>query len=216
MNRLMVPRAPRAITNAVRTFCKKVVAGSKPIYLDTRPVPGARIDDCFAVVERQVAQKGGERVLGWQIWQHAQIMIEAEFHAVWRDPSGVLRDITPKPGGISRILFLQDASRRYEQRQVNNIREALLDTHEVRELIAAANAQFEFMDRGERALEHGIIALRGRDRDEWLALQQRAEAASYHVMQAMSEREADAPVSRVRPLDAKARNERKRSRRAQR
>jgi hypothetical protein len=213
MNRLMVPRAPRAITDAVRSFCKKVVAGSKPIYLDTRPVPGARIDDCFAVVERQVAHLGGERVLGWQIWQHAEIMIEAEFHAVWRDPSGTLRDITPKLGGISKILFLHDPGRRYEQRQVNNIRQALLDTPEVRELIAAANAQFEFMDRGERAFEHGTLTLRGRDRDEWLALRQRSEAASYHVVQAMEEREAGPPVSRVRPLDAKARNEKKRARR---
>lgn len=78
-----------------------------------------------------------------------------------------MNDITPKPGGISQILFLHDPNRRYEQRQVNNIREPLLDALEVRELIAAADAQFEFMDRGERGREHGTITLRGRDRVEW-------------------------------------------------
>jgi len=213
----MIPRAPLAITTSVRSFCKRVTAGSQPLYLDTCPVPGAAIDNCFAVVERQVALRGGERVLGWQIWELPGVMIEAEFHAVWRDPSGTLRDITPKPDGISKILFLPDPGRTYEKRQVNNIRQPLSNTFEVREFIAAADAQFEFMDRGERAHQHGQIALRGRERDEWLALRQRAEAASINVLQALAEQGPESsPVSGVQQTDTKGRNAKKRARRSQR
>jgi hypothetical protein len=214
---MMVPRTPRAITEAVRSFCRRVVAGSQPVYLDTRPVPGAALDDCFAVVKRRVALGGGERVLGWQIWEHPGLMIEAEFHAVWRDPSGRLRDITPKPNGISSILFLPDPSRGYEERQVNNIREPLWDTPEVRELIAAADARFEFMDRDERAYQHGKIVLRGGDRDEWMAILRRSQFASVDAMQAVTGRENETPTPKKRQqADARSRNAKKRARRAQR
>lgn len=145
-------------------------------------------------------------------------MIEAEFHAVWRDPAGVLRDIAPKPDGISRILFLRDPSRRYESRQVNNIREALWDSLEVHELIAAANARFEFMDRGERAHQHGKIALRGRERDEWLALQDRWETATVNLQEAIAagHRPPAAATRQPAQLDLIDRNAKKRARRAQR
>ena len=216
----MVPCTPRAITEAVRSFCRGVAAGSQPVYLDARPVPGAAPDDCFAVVARRVALRGGERVLGWQIWEHPGLMIEAEFHAVWRDPSGRLADITPKPEGISSILFLPDPSRSYEGRQVNNIREPLWDTPEVREFIAAADARFEFMDRDERSYQHGKIVLRGRDRDEWMGLLRRSQFASVDVMQAVTDRQDEAPPASAprkhQHADARSRNAKKRARRAQR
>lgn len=55
---------------------------------------------------------GGSVVTGWVIWQaKAARFIEAEFHSVWCDPTGVLLDVTPRKDGERFVLFVRDVRR---------------------------------------------------------------------------------------------------------
>ena len=76
----------------------------------------------------KVEKNGGGFQYGWQIWEWPDVMIEAEFHAVWNSPQGILIDITPKQIDTHKILFLPDANRTYEGKQVNNFRQPLRQT----------------------------------------------------------------------------------------
>jgi hypothetical protein len=109
------------------------------------------------------------------------VFLEAEFHAVWRDPDGRLIDVTPVPTAIDRILFLADPSRTYEGRQVNNIRRALSDNPAIKDFFRAADDEFDLMNRGTRADKHGTLALHGPDKDEWLGAEARKSAAMLDI-----------------------------------
>jgi hypothetical protein len=116
----------------------------------------ARALDCFPVVARHVDRAGGEPCYGWRIWELPWAYVEAEFHVVWRSPDGELVDITPTQTGISRILFVPDPSAVYEGRQVKNVRRALSPNSLVDEFFRAADAEFEFLNRGSRANEYTL------------------------------------------------------------
>jgi hypothetical protein len=147
-----------------------------PRHLDFAPVIGAQPRDCFPVVQRQIDQHGGSICYGWQIWEWPDVFIEAEFHAVWRDTDGKLHDITPKDLPFEQILFLEDPIRRYEGKQVNNIRRAISSRPEVQEFIDASDADFEFMNRGERANQDSL-SLTPTENAELMAIKGRALTA---------------------------------------
>jgi hypothetical protein len=151
-----MPTAPKAITELITKFCEQIAPGSRPVYLPITPAEGAKEANCFPTVAQQVIQHGGEAVIGWQIWEIENVLVEAEFHAVWRDPQGTLQDITPKPGGTDQILFLPDPARRYQGRQVDNMRQPISGSPAVTELIAASEAEFEFFNRNDRADRHEV------------------------------------------------------------
>ena len=138
------------------------------MYLDVQPVAGAATLDCFPVVERRVQEQGGEICYGWRIWEWPEVMLEAEFHAVWKDAEGHLHDITPLPAvaNANRSLFIPDPIRRYQSRQVNNVRWALTDRSEIHAFMAATDAEFELLNRGDRADQHGEIVLTGDEAQE--------------------------------------------------
>jgi hypothetical protein len=125
MQRIMHPTTPKTISLAVQKLCSELVSEGVPLYLKVTPKSYEEANDCFIVVEREVAERGGEVCFGWTIWEWPSVFIEADFHAVWRAPTGELIDITPKQLPIERILFLPDIVRRYEGKQVKNVRRAL-------------------------------------------------------------------------------------------
>ena len=87
-------------------------------------------------------------------------MIEAEFHAVWVDPDGNYRDVTPKEmPGIKQILFLPDPALVYGGRQIDNVRVPLRDDALIKDFIKAAEQYYEATNRGELADYHGPMAL---------------------------------------------------------
>jgi hypothetical protein len=80
------------------------------------------------------------------------VLLEAEFHAVWRDASGARVDVTPKAiPGIDHIFFLPDPALDYKGRQIDNRRVAITGDPTVEEYIVAAEAWFDVLNRGERA-----------------------------------------------------------------
>lgn len=164
---------PPTISDPIKKLCEELSHGTQPVFLEITPVANAQPKDCFPVVERQIAQHGGSICYGWQIWEWPSVFIEAEFHAVWRDNEGVLHDITPKDIPLERILFLEDPVRRYEGKQVNNVRRAISERPEVQEFIDASDADFEFMNRGERANQDSL-SLTQFESAELMAIKERA------------------------------------------
>ncbi len=163
---------PRAISGPIRDLCRELVSNPQPLFLQVTPLRNVEANDCFAIVERHVHNHGGSICYGWQMWEWPRVMVEAEFHAVWSDCDGGLHDLTPKQLPVERILFLPDPVRVYKGRGVNNVRRALSSHSDVAAFIVAADAEFELMNRGARAEQHGEILLHGAENEERLTIQQ--------------------------------------------
>ncbi len=87
--------------------------GHSPQFVDIHPASQAVYENCFTNVDAVVEQQGGERIDGWLIWEWRGILLEAIFHAVWRDPEGSLIDVTPQGDGETKIVFSPDCNRKY-------------------------------------------------------------------------------------------------------
>jgi hypothetical protein len=79
------------------------------------------------------------------------VMIEAEFHWVWRTKDSRLIDVTPKQISVSRILFLPDPSRKYEGVQVDNIRKPLRGDKRIYRFCELAHELFLATNEGDLA-----------------------------------------------------------------
>lgn len=142
-------------------LCKKIVPNGNPVYLDVELIDSAIENECYKNVESMIKNRGGSIQYGWQIWETMpNLMAEAEFHAVWVDNSGMLHDVTPKSlPEINRILFLPDPVRKYDGKQIDNVRIALQDDDLIKKFIENAEKYFKATNRGELADVHGYIVV---------------------------------------------------------
>jgi len=153
---------PKVASNTmpnIIALCKKLVPNGKPEYLNIEVINGSIENECYKNVESIIKNKGGTIQYGWQIWETIpDLMAEAEFHAVWADHSGELHDVTPKSlPEINQILFLPDPVRKYESRQIDNVRVPLQDEILIKQFIENAKKYFEATNRDELANYHGYI-----------------------------------------------------------
>jgi hypothetical protein len=118
---------------------------------------GAPENSCFEIVPDYISKHGGEQVIGWSIWEWPEVFIEAEFHAVVRQPDGTLLDITPKVFPMPRILFLPDSARAYRGRQVNNIRKPLGKNPGIKRFCQLCDLIYQELNKGELADYHGPV-----------------------------------------------------------
>lgn len=160
---------PANITAAhVNEFCESLVKGENPLNVRCQPLAGQTERECFPMVEQQVSKFGGQLLLGWAIWERAGVFIEAEFHAVWRNPEGELIDIVPRFDAFATITFLADANAKYNGRQVDNVRKPLVKDIDVVRFLFLAKRRFEILNTGDLADQHGQIALPKKlDREYW-------------------------------------------------
>lgn len=172
---------PRGLFPHVVEFCASLVPESTPLFLEVTPESSDVLNECVSNVRRRVEKFGGQAVAGWQVWEWHGVMIEAEFHMVWRDQDGKLRDVTPKPAGITRILFLANPSIGKFDQQVKNVRRPLIDDDRLRRFIDAAHGIFDIYNRGERAKQFGQISV---DRSEYVE-PQRLESVKAEMMRAI-------------------------------
>ncbi len=119
------------------------------------------MNECYENVKRVMAEKGGSMQCGWQIWETLPgVMIEAEFHAVWKDTDAHYHDVTPKEiVGINRTLFLPDNVRKYENRQIDNVRIPLVRDPLLDQFIKNETLYFEATNKGALVNYHGVIEL---------------------------------------------------------
>lgn len=149
-------RVPQTIDDNVKRLIKRITTTNKPIYLDVTPESYAEINECIPAVNQKIEKDGGSVQLGWQIWQTPNIMIEAEFHAVWKSPDGTFKDITPKSENIRRILFIPDSKAKYNGALRNNIRLNISGNKLVDDFIRICNAIYKLTNKGERAYKNKI------------------------------------------------------------
>ncbi|MDL2232360.1 SEC-C domain-containing protein [Ruminococcaceae bacterium OttesenSCG-928-L11] len=127
---------PSIISNKIRTFCSEINPQNDPFYVSCNPHPEALPSECFPNVKLLVQEIGGKMLCGWAIWQRANVLIEAEAHAIWETPNGSLLDVTPHSRNEPEILFLIDESMEYRGQIIRNKRRPLTNSPLVKEFIA--------------------------------------------------------------------------------
>ena len=173
--------APRDVLPHVKSFCTDIAPWIEPVFVTIKPDVDAKVNECFPNVDMYISKHGGRSVLGWQIWERYGVFIEAELHAVWKNPEGNIFDVTPKTLDMSRILFLEDATLEYEGKQVNNIRSALLDIQVVTDLLNLYDAKFVIENVGDRAFQHGAIRLSEEEADLYGKIMQQIHTAEQSI-----------------------------------
>lgn len=176
------PVTPAEVTSSLRALIDELVPGGQPLLVDVVPREGASANDCFLHVPERVAADGGGQVLGWSLWELPGIFVEAEAHTVWRRPDGGLLDIAPKNAETARVFFLPDPTLKYEGRQINSVRRAVVADAHVQEYLDTFAEEFDLMNRGDRSGQFGEIALRGGDAAEFRRIQERRAQAFLRVL----------------------------------
>jgi hypothetical protein len=129
---------PRVITPEIHELCKSI-SEYEPVFVPVTADPKSLINECFYNVDAYIIEHGGQRVLGRSIWQRANVLIEAEAHAVWESPTGEMMDVTSHTNGVSAVLFLADPKMTYDGNVIPNIRKALTLSPLVAEFISLYN-----------------------------------------------------------------------------
>jgi len=176
------PLTPAEINSSLRALIGELVSEGKPLLVDVVPVNNASANDCFLHVPERVALEGGEQVLGWSLWELPGVFVEAEAHSVWCRPNGKFLDVAPKNSKTARVFFLPDPLLRYEGRQINNVRRAVVHDAYVQAYLDTFTDEFDLMNRGDRAGQFGEIALSGEEVAEYQNIQEQRARAFFGLL----------------------------------
>ena len=139
-------KTPEMLTPKLREACKRLVPAFEPVFVDRKPLPGARINKCTFNVQEFLQSNLGEMVLGWEITVWDNVLVDCIGHAVVREGNSLLC-VTPSKPGDSRLLFLPDSSLSFDFSDPNArmpVAELPLSSRpEVASLIAATKRERE-------------------------------------------------------------------------
>jgi SEC-C motif len=119
-----------------------------------RPAPKAMESCCYQNVNEKVRLVGGKMQLGWAVWQHENLFVEAEPHAVfdpgngqpWTDPTP---NSFPDGGKCREILFVPNDGTRDPNSTVieDNIRIPLVDDPRVAEALKLSSKRIALVNK---------------------------------------------------------------------
>lgn len=170
---------PEINSPQVIEFCAAHFPCARVRMVIADPPSSAIQGECFANVQQMVARKGGGSVLGWHLWELPGLLLEAEFHAVWRKPSGTLVDVTPQRPEFKedRILFVPMPKLHLQRDPPDNIRQPLSDDPDLLRMCTLKAQIVQLMRRGNTVPGHqGAISL-PRDLYEPMMLEQQEVVA---------------------------------------
>lgn len=179
---MTVPELSSIYINQVVT---KLGLSDAPVYINIGRIADSQFNECFNNVAQMVEREGGERILGWQLWENT-FMIEAEMHAIWRTPENEYFDVTPKSIATPHIVFLADARLLLDGYQNDNVRINKTGNGLVDDYIRLAEARFFLMNKGDKAGKTGKISFVGRDAQNWQAINEIMGALEGMLQQGMS------------------------------
>ncbi len=156
------PPLPRPLLDPARLdeLVEELVPGAQALVLRTEASAWAKPRECFINVDEMVKKDGGEQVLGWSLIESLpDVLMEAEFHSVWRDHEGALHDVTPKEYQTldPRTVFLPDPSLVYKGQQIDNHRVPLQGDQLIRSHIRIQEKKFAVLNEGDLATYHGPV-----------------------------------------------------------
>ena len=140
---------PDPHSHPVSLIEQKLGLTSTAIAVPFEPVAHTREGYCFQNVRDVAAERGGEIVYGWLVWQHDDLFVEAEHHAVWRKPTGEVVCITPQTPPEKAITFIADPSRTFNvdtEVRAHNIRVALADDPLLEEFFRVCEEQTDLFN----------------------------------------------------------------------
>ncbi len=137
-----IPRetTPRRITPPVKRFCKRLVADAVPGFVPVLAASSAKVNASHENVEDTIRVNGGVHAPGWLIWEMRGVLLNAERYTCWRSPEGDVVDVSPKPDGEKRILFLEGPEP-WDGSRVCPTTYALIDDEPVAEYIRLYQAE---------------------------------------------------------------------------
>jgi hypothetical protein len=149
---------PAKISTHIKKLCRKIGTGWAPQWVPVEPRLDSGFRDCFADVGRQVEEHGGSLVSGWLIWEHPGVLLDAEFHAIWKSPEGNLLDVTEKADRERRVLFVPDGTRTFAGHRIDNVRLPIGKDPLIAEFIKSKEL-FQQSFEAEHAEKVGMVAL---------------------------------------------------------
>jgi hypothetical protein len=143
--------APDQHAVATQRLISLLAPDETPFPIPVNPPPWARELDCIDVVRRLVQEGGGECILGWALWEWPRVLVEGEFHAVWKRPDGTFLDATPRKDGDDFVLFLPDPKAVVDTWQKDNVRLPLASRREILDFIDIKERIHRAKNRGSEA-----------------------------------------------------------------
>lgn len=144
----MTTYAPREKTAKVLELCNEINPGIQPVWVPVRTMRRAIPNECFENVQSKIKRDAGTIQYGWAIWEWENVLVEAEFHAVWRSPDGRLICVSPNDKNENNILFLPDDTRTFDGiNRVDNVRKSLRQEGLVDEFIRVCQERMQEKER---------------------------------------------------------------------
>ena len=112
---------PREFHEGIQRLCKRIGTGTAPCFVEVVPEADSIFSECFRNVQRKIQRDGGESQHGWIIWEAPNILVEGEFHCIWRSPGGKLLCVSARKDNEGSLAFLPDHSRSFFGRPVGHI-----------------------------------------------------------------------------------------------
>lgn len=188
---------PAPSSPAVRMIEHRVRQTDVAISVSCRPNRSARPRHCFENVLAAVAAEGGEMVPGWLVWQHGDIFIEAEHHAVWRKPDGELRCITPQQPQEQQVTFVPDPLAVWDSEKrlmTHNIRVALIPDSRLEQVFRASDRQTDIINATPHQQEGSDeVVLSAADSAEYRRLEMQRSVLMAKIIQSKRMREQPSP-----------------------
>lgn len=116
---------PYEINSDIIRLCEQIGNVENPIFIDVKPRSDSIVNECYIDVENQIKEFGGAIQYGWMVWILENAYLEATFHAIWKTPEEKFIDITTKEDNESKILFIPDNNRKFNNYLIPSIRLAL-------------------------------------------------------------------------------------------
>lgn len=157
---MIATTTPSGINKHVRALRDRVASPFEPVFIQVETRPDARSAECFEATAKHVAEFGGTSVVGWQVWEWPGILIEGEFHAVWKSPDGELLDVSRKDEGEQQILFIPDPRLSYAGETIDSIRIPIGKNPKIKHLISIKE-RFYRLFKEFHGNATGMIVLKG-------------------------------------------------------
>ncbi|HEY4177963.1 MAG TPA: hypothetical protein VGM90_14045 [Kofleriaceae bacterium] len=135
-------RTPTRVTDALVEFCASISETEEPGFVEVHPSIDSELNQCFVNAADVARRSGGSVQHGWMVHEWPDVLFEAQFHAVWRQPDGTLVDVSPNDE--RRIFFLPDQMRVYVGERTPSIQRARSNAAEVLRFIQSCQELWRY------------------------------------------------------------------------